>query len=611
MKDNKFTKKIKKLFSNKVDIILLSIFIVIIFLIVMLFSYAYYSVDLATDTSNARLTAALECIDVDYSETGAISLNENYPVTDSYAFDNIEPIIVTVTNNCSTNIGPVDYQISLSTIYKTLSNYVEEYIPAEKMRLLVTKTVGANFEGVKYNARYLTEAPLLSDNLKAYEYITNNFENDSSFDEYSIKDVYDIDLDSIENNQVNVYKIYLWIDYFEGDTTEQGLNNNSTKGLKFESSVALTINGVKYDPYNGMNGDNLASTLIEKGNMWDSDLEGDGYRFTGTTRYTCNYTHDWYSKSLTTQDECPTLYYQTRTYTANGSSYSDRFKFECPEDTADVTYTCEVIPSTKTIDTFYNIEVNNYMCFGTTNQEECLKNKNKYLYRIIGVFKDSSNNEHIKLIKYASLPSKYPWNQSYSGEVDWASSTIYTGLNGAYFLNNTDYDYMQNSNWLSKITNWTWSAVNTKTYSDSGVNYASMTPQDVYLHEMNRTTKTSTIGAWTTPQSKIGLMYASDYLLSLGRYVTSVPSRSTISKAWMHIVNNGNIAPSDLGELTMSRAGISDTSVVNVSWIVYYDGIMNDFWQYTPLSVRPVFYLNNDVLYDSGSGAYKDPIMIR
>ena len=130
----------------------------------------------------------------------------------------------------------------------------------------------------------------------------------------------------------------------------------------------------------------------------------------------------------------------------------------------------------------------NYVCFGTTDKSECTANQDKYMYRAIGVFSDSNGNNHVKLIKYKQL-GKYAWNADPETNTSWEISDMYKGLNGSYFLTNTTYDYLQNTTWSNKIENWTWSAVNTKTYEDETNNpdYWRSSPKGIYLNEMHKT----------------------------------------------------------------------------------------------------------------------------
>ena len=338
---------------------------------------------------------------------------------------------------------------------------------------------------------------------------------------------------------------------------------NLTKGnsvsIPLTSSVTNTANTqdklvgnsytIKIEPYNSgdkkafsckLHADStpLADHLIASGNLWQSGLEGDGYRYTGSG--------------------------------AVGTSTNP----------------------------------NNFICFGTTDKTECTANQDKYMYRVIGVFSDANGDNHVKLIKYKQL-GKYSWNAYYGVDVSWENSDMFKGLNGDYFLTNTTYDYLQNKEWSNRIENWTWSAVNTKSFDGSnGPNYYNgLTPSQIYLHEMNRSTKTSTVGEWTTPGAKIGLMYASDYTLSLG----SSANQATLKAGWMHPSNNDT--SKSTVEWTFSRLGANGNGFY--AWFVYIDGYVF----YNPLSnthgIRPVFYLASDVkITADGDGSLENPFII-
>ena len=254
---------------------------------------------------------------------------------------------------------------------------------------------------------------------------------------------------------------------------------------------------------------------------------------------------------------------------------------------------------------------NNLICFGTIDKTECKNNEAKYMYRIIGVFEGSDGKQHLKLISLKQLGA-YAWHSDSSTDTDWADSALYAGLNGEYFLTNTTYDYLQNSTWLNKIEDWTWSAVNTLTYESSGPNYYnSLTPSEIYLHEMNRSSKTSTIGEWTTPTGKIGLMYVSDYTLSLGDNALAITggtynNRATLKTGWMHPSNNDTSA--NTAERTLSRFGVNDVDFY--AWLVLSDGRVYSNNVRSAPGVRPVFHLTSDVKISSGSGEYSDPYII-
>ena len=297
------------------------------------------------------------------------------------------------------------------------------------------------------------------------------------------------------------------------------------------------------------NSKSLADNLVASGKLWQSELEGDGYRYTGSD--------------------------------AVGEPTNP----------------------------------NNFICFGTSDKTECTANQDKYMYRVLGVFSDSNGKNHVKLIKYKQL-GKYSWNEDWNLDISWENSDMYKGLNGSYFLTNTTYDYLQNTKWSSKIENWTWSAVNTKTNSNNGPNYyTGLTPSQIYLHEMNRSKKTSTVGEWTNPSAKIGLMYASDYTLSLGSSSLALTgstyaNQATLKTGWMHQSNN-DITKSAT-EWTLSRYGTgSSGNLTTLVWYVNSDGRVDYTDVFYDFGVRPAFYLTNDVkITADGDGSLDNPFIL-
>ena len=289
--------------------------------------------------------------------------------------------------------------------------------------------------------------------------------------------------------------------------------------------------------------ESLINELISSGELWQSGLEGDGYRYTGSGAYNS-----------------------------------------------------ETTP-------------NNFICFGVSNKTECKNNEAKYMYRIIGVFEDSNGNQHLKLIKFKQLSSTYAWHSSLYSNKNWEDSALYTGLNGSYFLTNTTYDYLQNNTWLNKIEDWTWSAVNTNTRSDSGPDYNTITVQEMYLHETNRSSKSSSVGEWSTPVAKIGLMYVSDYTLSLGSSslsYTGSSNASTLKTGWMHQSNNDTTASTT--EWTISRSG--KYSISYQAWLVDSSGSLTRTNANSKNGIRPVFYLISNIKSNSGTGTYTDPYIV-
>ena len=302
-----------------------------------------------------------------------------------------------------------------------------------------------------------------------------------------------------------------------------------------------------------------ADQLIASGKLWQSGLDGDGYRYTGSG--------------------------------AVGTSTSP----------------------------------NNFICFGTNKKSDCTANQDKYMYRVLGVFSDANGENHVKLIKYKQL-IETTWNST-NAYVNWENSTLYASLNGSGFLTNTTYDYLQNTEWSNKIEKWTWSAVNTKTYQDTTNNphYTESSPKGIYLNEMHKASNGTLCtnyhsgaincngGAWINPTAKIGLMYASDYALSLGSSALALTTGTGANKdllktGWMHQSNNDTTKSST--EWTISLYGAISSTIT--AWRVASDGRVDGNGRVIDLAgVRPVFYLTSNQAYLGGNGSLDDPFMIQ
>ncbi len=282
---------------------------------------------------------------------------------------------------------------------------------------------------------------------------------------------------------------------------------------------------------------------------------------------------------------------------------------------------------------FVGTDPNNYICFGTSDKDACTSDTDKYMYRIIGIFEDEAGNKHAKLIKKEALNTAYVWNSDYFTDVDWNNSDLYKGLNGSYFLTNTSYPYMQDAEWTDKISTWNYTMTNTKSYENYSTNsvygpdYNYETGKTMYLHELNRNGKANescywssstsadcNVGEWKNLSTKISLMYASDYALSLGSDAlsyTSYSNYSTLKTGWMHISNNDSGTPSSY-EWTMSRYGKLSNGVYR-AWYVYSNGSVNYDGVYNTFAVRPVFYLESNVelATKSGDGSITNPYLIK
>ena len=378
-------------------------------------------------------------------------------------------------------------------------------------------------------------------------------------------------LAEVNLNISNTNMFAIMLEQEDGTYKEDTTNTWPTSGYTYNASMSgcIDINGNKiedaltYDKENNKASVNTTNTSYcylyfsippyasQKSEMWDSPLEGDGYRYVG----------------------------------------------ENP---------------------------NNYICFGTTDKTTCTNNMDLYMYRIIGIFEDSDGKEHLKLIKKETLNTSYKWHSDYQTSVDWGDSDLYKGLNGDYFLNNKYYSYMQDTTWTEKIVEWDYIATNTLTDESLGIDYVSNTPKSIYLHELNRSTKTNqtcyrndstiadcSVGEWKEVSAKIGLMYVSDYMLSLGSITLDV---STLNTGWMYLYNNdlNPSIPSDYTsalELTMSRSDMTSYADLSIIYGISPYGIAHSMVLYET-SVRPVFYLTSDTKLTGGDGSSSNPYIL-
>lgn len=280
----------------------------------------------------------------------------------------------------------------------------------------------------------------------------------------------------------------------------------------------------------------------------------------------------------------------------------------------------------------------NYICFGTDNKTDCLADQNHYMYRIIGVTPEG----RLKLIKKEALDKTYQWYTDYHTDIKLLDSTFLKAINGADFLQNTDYIPAE---WEEKIANSTWLygdmrdnyALGAKqlgeglydtesghkstswyiesTKEDGGIPYqVQREDNDKYSQGTTLYYKTKS-GNWSeTIKSKISLMYLNDYSYSVGdnaqcNYYYEEPEYAKCKLGWMHLSQN-YISAKSLHEWTMSRNGWN-------TWYGSFHGFFISDAGYTSttiltnaFSVRPVFYLNNDIEI-SGKGTIDDPYMIK
>ncbi len=216
---------------------------------------------------------------------------------------------------------------------------------------------------------------------------------------------------------------------------------------------------------------------------------------------------------------------------------------------------------------------NNYVCFGS-DEVTC---PNDNLYRIIGVFESN-----VKLIKSTSY-GNYAWDNS--NDNTWITSDIRNTLNNIY---------------LNSLENKWQNIIMVHDFKVGGMpsTYA-FTAKGYFDTEVGSSSNS------TTETMKIGLMYVSDYgfAASNNYWTTRLYSYGGEIKNnnWMYLGSN---------EWTISRDSSHLTSALYISSSgpVYDYDLSYDVSNL--LAVRPVFYLNSNVTYVSGTGTQSDPFRI-
>ncbi len=221
--------------------------------------------------------------------------------------------------------------------------------------------------------------------------------------------------------------------------------------------------------------------------------------------------------------------------------------------------------------------VNNYICFGTKNKNDCLNDQDKYMYRIIGI--DTTTNE-LMIQKKEALNTKYFWPKT---ATDWPNSTLYNGLIGNYFLNNKEYSYLQDNEWLSYISVHSWQYGELTNYNQTGMNLFK-TEKDLLNHF----------------NSKIGLINLSDFFLSYSNDATC-STANACTTSWMFIKNNDPTPPREWAEWTINRYDKSNPYCIGSQGQPYY--VAGD-----ELSVRPVMFISIKKL--KGLGTIKEPFIL-
>ena len=359
--------------------------------------------------------------------------------------------------------------------------------------------------------------------------------------------------------------------------------------LKDNKNLAIMVKSSSEDEYSEMKSRDSWPEYPKYIYMKAECDDGNGSKLVGTN--VINYDEKTNKLTMTTK----TTLYCTLYFAEPGDAYSLLVK-----QGGD---TFKTVPSDSTMHRFvgeYGTVKNNYICFGTTNQGDCIENPDKYMYRIIGVVTGENDlnlkvgqikvikatplkedNGNVKTMGWTNPNSDFTW--------DYTDTTSSSGAILRYYLNNDFYSAIQEP-WKSKITTQQWYKGNdTQATSATGI-----------TNEKKQKTNDSK----NTAGYPIGLMYVSDYYNSW-TYVTN-------TKSWLHITHGTGSSStySNHDEWTMTWYGFHSAGNSYRAWRVEKDGSL----EYTgfptaTLAVRPVFYLSPDVKL-SGLGTEDEPFII-
>ena len=227
--------------------------------------------------------------------------------------------------------------------------------------------------------------------------------------------------------------------------------------------------------------------------------------------------------------------------------------------------------------------LNNYICFGTTVESTCTTNASgNYMYRIIGITSEERtenkghdvmwNEGQLKIIRAVPSSTSQGWYSNRSSNTPWDSSSAKTYLNGTFL--NTIKGLADGTYWESMISSHKW-----------------------YNADQTGTPGTTEPKTSQTAESKIGLMYGTDYMNANGASTSN----------WLFITNGWSGNPSK-EEWTMSRYGADYYGSYSV-WVVLTGGTWVWGGVYNTHAVRPVFYLQSGVNL-TGEGTKDHPYII-
>ena len=251
--------------------------------------------------------------------------------------------------------------------------------------------------------------------------------------------------------------------------------------------------------------------------------------------------------------------------------------------------------------------VNNHVCLGS-NLRPCPEENQ---YRIIGVF-----NGKVKLIKKVALPNpnNILWNAKENTDDNGKYNKWEYTKNGDN--HQADINAYLNNTWITSLGNNVQKIMPVK-WQIGGLkwnNFKNKTAPEIYQTELGG--KLSSEIYTTSSPTKVGLMYISDYMYAASR-----------DKWTLYAYDNNGSFNSDHTEWNgndYSKAYTEDWMYTNDNQWTISRGSSNEYSVYSVASrgsahgdkanssflIRPVFYLNHNIRFSSGTGTETDPFII-
>ena len=466
------------------------------------------------------------------------------------------------------NGGELEYN-SINNTVNLLSNksdncyvYFDKYDGVWIDNVSVTNVTGSSvtldISATSENGSITTYYYSLNDSEEYQETTTNPITiNDlNKLTEYKIS-IYAIDS---TNARSNIYEVMVTTTDESGPVINSvSVSNITTSGFTLTVDATSDVGIERY--YYIIESENIAGTSTSNTYTFDGLEIGTTYNIVVFAKDNNNNQSSEYELEVGTESTLLLAEYIKSLYSAPGVNDLYHHTSDLTDSAGDNSYR------------YAGANPNNYVCFGS-DEATCPSDN---LYRIIGVFGDE-----VKLIKNTSI-GKYYWSGSSSNQSNtWSNSTLNTNtLNGSYLAG------LDNNSWSSMITTHTWK-VGGATWDN--VYYG--TPQTAYNYEVGSNSSSTTYNA------KIGLMYVSDY-----GFAASNTYWSTELGYYFNAISNNWL---DLGSIEWTITCRPNTTAS------YYisAGVSNVNTYQGNYAVRPVFYLNSDVAYISGTGTQSDPFRI-